>query len=282
VNSSLSVDTSHPPSAPLYLNNHAVCVCTCICPPKKLAPPASSLAAQGVSRELAGKDGLHSQHHARAPRLHSVSVPSSPGGLEAACVHFGCLWFPHRRNIPAWELGAASVQRHGQARPAARTFPSQRLCLMPNPPSHCLTVLSPLLAAGFGSRPFPRRLVSSPLLQTCVRAAHTSLGNRLFFTLATKALSALQNKQNQPAYNTAAALHRLVSSRTQKGPELGLICWALRGRRVLVPTTDAAESGLSPAGLQATATANRALVRFLSETFPCPFYVAVAPRTHTV
>lgn len=94
------------------------------------------------------------------------SLPSFPCDRRPLAFISGCLWFPHRLNIPAWELGAASAQGHGRARPAVCAFPSQRL--MPNRSSHCLTVLSPLVTAALGSPPFPRRLVSSPPLQSCV------------------------------------------------------------------------------------------------------------------
>lgn len=111
--------------------------------------------------------------------------------------------------------GAGCSQR-SETRPSPSC--GVRVCLMPSHSSHCLTAPSPLVTVVFGSPPFPRRLVTSPLLQTCVREVYPSLRNRPFFTHATKALSALQNKQNQPAYNTAATLDCLVLSRTQKGP----------------------------------------------------------------
>lgn len=93
-------------------------------------------------------------------------------------------------------------------------FPSQRLWLMPNHSSRCLTVLSPLLTAVFGSQPFPLRLLSSRLLQTLFRSLHIPW-NRLLPTHTTRAY--LHYKPNHPAYNIAATLHCLVLSRMQKG-----------------------------------------------------------------
>lgn len=123
---------------------------------------------EGVSKEPSESQGRIGTK--AAPRL----PPKFLSAWRLLAFISGCLWFPHGPNIPAWELGAASAQRHAKPIPWCA-------CFHPSSFGWCQTVAHVACPVTSGNsrvwqRPFPRRLVSSRLRQTRVTGVGTSLG----------------------------------------------------------------------------------------------------------
>lgn len=215
------------------------------------------------------------QRAVREQRIGTGAAPCLPPKLsvclQTACFHF---WVPLS---PSWikhpflgVLRDMPSPSHGVpvSIPMALAGARPLLTLPDCPVTSGNSLLSPLGAATSGSQTFPHTLVSSGLLQTPVPGAGTSLGTACCHPHY-KGLSALQT--NHPACNTAATLHCLALSGMQKG------AGGFARQESAVP----AKPQLSPAGLEATTTANWALRRFSSET-SLLFYVAVASWTYIV
>lgn len=148
-----------------------------------------------------------------APGLLPGSLPSFLSAWRLLAFISGCLWFPHGSNILAWELGAASVQRHAKPIPWCACFHPYGFGWCQNIPHVACPVTSgnsrvwqPTISSQTGE------LTAAPNLWH--RTLHVPW-NRLLPTHTTKA--DLHYKPNLPAYNIAATLHCLVLSKMQKG-----------------------------------------------------------------